>query len=63
MNGVVATVNKAIVGFTINIIMIVPINNAPWEIISKIALFKALKILSKSELNRDNSFPSWWVSK
>ena len=46
-----------------NITMIVPINSMDWEIISKKALFKALKMLSRSLLNKERICPSWWVSK
>ena len=58
MNGVVAIVVQAKVLLIVNITIIVPTNIIPWEIISKIALFIALKILSKSEVNSDKSLPS-----
>ena len=61
--GVDAIVIRAIVLLMLIIIQIVPINKALCEIISKIASFIALKILSKSELKSANIFPSWWVSK
>ncbi len=61
--GVEAIVTHAILGLSLNIIHTTPTSMATCENNWKIAWFIALKMLSKSDVKRDNTSPSWCESK